>query len=104
MQVADGPVVVLARIVAQPGKEDAVRDALLSIVGPTRLEPDNISYELVQSAENPTEFVTLERWKTATALPGHMQQKHVTDAIAQVGGFLAAPPSIVTYHEISGQN
>ncbi len=99
--MADTSVVVLARIVAQPGQEAAVRDALLTIVGPTRLEEGNISYDLVQSAENPAEFVTLERWKTADALPSHMQQPYVTGAIARVGSLLAAAPSIVTYHEIS---
>ena len=101
MSEADGPVVVLARLVAQPGKEDAVREAFLTIVGPTRLEADNISYDVVQSVENPAEFVSVESWKSAAALPGHMQQKYVTDAIAQVGSLLAAPPSIITYTEIS---
>jgi quinol monooxygenase YgiN len=101
MSEADGPVVVLARLVAQPGKEDAVREAFLSLVGPTRLEEGNISYDIVQSTENPAEFVSIERWKTAGALPLHMQQPYVAAAIAQVGSLLAAAPSIVTYVEIS---
>jgi quinol monooxygenase YgiN len=101
MSEAADPVFVLARITAQPGKEDAVRDALQTLVGPTRLEEGNISYDLTVSSENPAEFVTVERWKSAAALPLHMQQKYVTDAIAAVGSLLAAPPSIVTYTELS---
>jgi quinol monooxygenase YgiN len=101
MSNVDAPVVVLARLVAQPGKEDEVRKIFLSLAAPTRLEDGNISYDIVQSTENSAEFVSVERWKTAAALPLHMQQPYVTEAIAQVGNLLAAAPSIITYTEIS---
>lgn len=85
---------VVAIITAKPGSEDAVREAMKALVGPTREEPGCISYALSESSSEPGAFVTVEEWSEASDLDKHMQTEHVQAALAAVGTELAAPPAI----------
>ena len=48
-----GKVTVIAFHRAKPGKEDALRQALLALCGPTRKEQGCLNYDLHVSADDP---------------------------------------------------
>ena len=85
---------VVAVLVAQPGKEDVVRDALVALVPPTLDEPGCRSYVLSESAAAPGTFVTVETWAGQDDLDAHMTTPHVQQAFAAAGDALAAAPAI----------
>lgn len=85
---------VVAVITAKPGSEDAVREAMQALVGPTRAEDGNLAYDLSESAAAPGTFITVEEWRDAADLDTHMQTEHIQSALAVLGSELAAPPAI----------
>ena len=85
---------VVAVLVARPGQEDVVRDALRALVPPTRQEPGCLSYELSESGAAPGTFVTVERWREQADLDAHLQTPHVQQAFAAAGDALAGAPGI----------
>lgn len=53
------------------GKEDELKDHLLSLTAPTRAEPGNLAYDLFQSANRKNEFLRFEVWRNSAALEAH---------------------------------
>jgi quinol monooxygenase YgiN len=88
------PLQVVATITAKPGSESMVREALTELVTGTRGESGCLSYELFQSAADPTVFVTLESWQGQDDLDAHLQTPHVQQAFAAAGEHLAGAPAI----------
>jgi hypothetical protein len=62
--VPEGAVILTASVKAKPGHEDAVKDALLSLVQPTRKETGCLCYNLHQSKSDPTQFMFLNSGRT----------------------------------------
>lgn len=85
---------VVAVLVAKPGQEDVVRDALVRLVPPTLAEQGCLAYELSESATSPGTFVTVESWRSQADLDAHLGTPHVQQALAQAGEALAAPPAV----------
>ncbi len=85
---------VVAVIVAKPGSEGPVREALQSLVEPTRAEAGCRGYELYESAAAPGTFVTVESWDAQSDLDQHMQSEHVAAALTAAADHLAVPPAI----------
>jgi len=80
---------VVAIMQAKPGKEDELRDLLLSLIEPTQKEPGYIRYELHSNNDNPAEFVFIEEWESDAALDKHLQSAHLQAAIEQIPELLA---------------
>ncbi len=85
---------VVALLVAKPGSEGVVRDALTKLVAATLQEEGCLGYELSVSAADPATFVTVERWRSQDDLNAHMQTPHIAEVLATAGDHLAAPPAI----------
>ena len=85
---------VVAVITAKPGSEDAVREAMKGIVGPTREEPGCLAYDLSESSSAPGTFITVEEWSDPSDLDKHLQTEHIQGALGVLGSELAAPPAI----------
>ena len=64
-------VTVIANIKVKPGLEERAKQVLLSAVGPTRAEPGCLTYDLHQSATDPTEFLFHENWADEEAFKAH---------------------------------
>lgn len=94
---------VVARIVAKPGKEDALKAILLEVVVTTRGETGCRRYELLQSSGEPTEFLTLEEWADEAAIDAHLASAHVQRALTQAQELLAAAPDIRRYARVEGR-
>lgn len=76
-------VTVLAQFIAAPGRADVVRDALLQLVGPTREERGNISYDVHRLKNNPAAFYVLGNWTDQSALDAHLASAHVRSCLTE---------------------
>ena len=70
-------VILTAMVKAKPGQEDAVKEALLALVEPTRKEPGCLCYNLHQSKSDPTQFMFYEQWASKDALDAHGKMPHM---------------------------
>ncbi len=88
---------VVARAKAKPDQAVKVREILGARVEPTRREPGCLSYELLQNNTDPTDFVFVEQWASASAEQAHFATSHIESALQQLVGLLAAEPQISQY-------
>lgn len=70
-------VILTAIVKAKPGQEQAVKEALMSMVQPTRKEPGCLCYNLHQSKSDPTQFMFYEQWASKKALDAHGETPHM---------------------------
>jgi quinol monooxygenase YgiN len=70
-------VILTAMVKAKPDAVEAVKDALMSLVGPTRQEPGCLCYNLHQSKTDPTEFLFYEQWANKDAFDAHGKTPHM---------------------------
>ena len=92
---------VVAVLRAKPGKEEALREALLNLVEPTRAEAGCVQYDLHRSTENPGEFVFFEKWVDRAALDEHSQKPHLQAFRARREELLSEPSEIRTYSRLA---
>jgi quinol monooxygenase YgiN len=86
-------VTVLFQLVAKPGRESEVCDALLRVVEGAQAEPDNLSYDLYRLNNNPAVFYVLANWADQTAFDRHLASTYVrTFPDEQAASDLVAPP------------
>jgi len=60
-----------------PGKEEELRDHLLSLAGPTRAEAGSRIYDLYQSPDQKHEFMRFEVWESPEALEDHKKKPYL---------------------------
>lgn len=68
---------MIARAKARPGMEEGLRQAVEEAVGPTRSEEGCINYDLHRSAEDPSEFLLYENWRSRADLDAHLELPHI---------------------------
>ena len=83
----------LTQFIAKPGREAAIRDALLSSAESTRAEAGNIRYAVHQLKNIPAAFYVLEDWTNQAALDAYRASSRVPDVLKeQAPSDLVAPP------------
>jgi quinol monooxygenase YgiN len=92
---------VVAVLKAKPGKEEALREALLGLVEPTRAEAGCVQYDLHVSTDKPAEFVFFEKWVSQQALDEHLQKPHLVGLRSRADELFAEPPDIRTYSRLA---
>ena len=90
-----------ATLIARPDTVAATRDALASLVEPSKAEDGCEHYELFQSADDPTRFQTVERWASPQAVAAHLASGHVQAAFAAAGDLLGAEPVIQSFERVA---
>lgn len=88
---------VIARAKAKIEHIAEVREILSTLVEPTRQESGCLSYELLQSSSDPSDFVFVEKWASIAAEQAHFETPHILGALQQLSGLLAADPEIRRY-------
>ncbi|MGC4034030.1 MAG: putative quinol monooxygenase [Tepidisphaeraceae bacterium] len=66
---------VIARFVAKPGCEEALKQALVGMLAPTHAEPGEKVYDLYQS-DDPRRFYFVEEWADQAAFDYHASTPH----------------------------
>ena len=95
--VPKGGVVLTAMVKAKQGQEDAVKEALLALVEPTRREPGFLCYNLHQSKSDPTQFMFYEQWVSKEALDSHVKTPHMRALGARLRGKTDRGGGLVQY-------
>ena len=54
---------IVAELIARPGKEDELREALKAIIPPTLAEPGCIRYDMHEDNARPGHFIFYETWE-----------------------------------------
>jgi quinol monooxygenase YgiN len=86
---------MLAQLIAEPEDADAVEEAILRLVEPTRQESGNVSYDVHQLRNNPGAFYVLGNWADQAALDAHLGSTHVRTFLAeQAAREAVAPPTM----------
>jgi quinol monooxygenase YgiN len=70
-------ITVIARMQAKQGKENAVKQELAALIGPTRTEPGCITYILHQSKEDNGSFMFYEHWADKKDLDEHLKKPYI---------------------------
>lgn len=82
---------LIAYLVAKPGKEQALIDAVLAIVPDVRKEPGCIAYLPHVSREHPGTVVMYEVWADQAALDVHGTGRNLQSLAAKFGDLLGEP-------------
>ena len=98
--MAHRKVTVFALVKAKPGLEEAVKQELSALVGPTRTEEGCINYDLHQSLDQKGHFRFYENWTSKELLDRHLQSAHVKRFIAKADELLAEPPEITLWEMV----
>jgi quinol monooxygenase YgiN len=88
---------VVAHLPAKPDKVEETREALTSLIAPTRAETGCIVYDLMQNDADPTDFTFVEEWTNNDALDAHLQTDHIGQLVARADELFVAPPDIRRY-------
>jgi len=95
------PITVVATFEARPGKETELRNALVGLVSPTRLEKGCLNYDLHVLPDNPAKMLFHENWTDKASLDAHLQAPHLQALLPRVGELCTAPPEIVIWDRIA---
>lgn len=82
-------IILIAELKALPGQEEAVKNALIAMVAPTRKENGCLCYNLHQSKKDPGTFVFYEQWANQSALDVHGKSAHMRAMRSATKGKLA---------------
>jgi quinol monooxygenase YgiN len=85
---------VVAVIKAKEGKEDVVREAMSSLMAPSRQDKGCLRYDLFEAQGAPGTFINLETWASQDDINAHLGQPHLAAAFAGAGDALDGAPQI----------
>lgn len=91
---------VVARFVAKPGKEQALKAVLNALIAPARRELGCYQYDLLENPSDPRDLCFVEKWENDKTADQHGESKHLQQALSQAEGLVEAPPDIRRYHQI----
>ncbi len=97
-------ITIVAKLQAQPGKEDELRAALTTMVaGVKEHEAGKVpTYSLHVSDTDPTMFLFYEQYSSADASAEHNKTDHMKALGAALAGVVAGRPVIERYTQIAG--
>ena len=94
-------VTVVATFQARSGKETELKNALISLVAPTRKEVGCLNYDLHASLEDPAKFLFHENWTSQAHLDAHLKSAHIAALLPRVDEWCVALPEIKLWERIA---
>jgi len=88
---------VVAHFVAKPESVEDVKRYLSAMVDLTRAEDGCMTYELLQNADDPTDFTFVEEWSSKSDLDHHARSEHIRINRELVSEHLAEPSDVRVY-------
>jgi quinol monooxygenase YgiN len=92
---------VVAELQAKPGREEALRRAVLALIEPTRQEEGCVQYDLHVHTNDPGRFVFYENWTSREHLDRHAASAHLKEFGTVSADLLTEPPRVETYWRIA---
>jgi quinol monooxygenase YgiN len=93
--MSDDPVIVVATITPQPGKETEVEEALRHAVRVVHHEDGCLRYALHRTLDEPARFVMIEKWTSDEALREHGRSAALVELGERLKSLLAGPTDVV---------
>lgn len=75
----------------RPAVAADLEQRLAAMLGPTRLEPGCITYDLYRAENEPGVFFFYEIWNSAAAHAAHLETEHVRNLVATTRDLLEVP-------------
>ncbi len=91
---------VVAVFQSRPGKEAALREALVKLLAPTRQEEGCLNYDLHASHEVSGKFLFYENWVSKEDLQRHMASAHVRELLQHGDELCVSAPEITFWEEL----
>jgi quinol monooxygenase YgiN len=85
---------VFVRFHACEGEEQAVREALLEVAGPSREEAGCLSFQVFRSIRDPRLFYIHSRWVDEAAFQKHAELPHTVKFLKRVDSLLDQPREV----------
>ena len=82
---------IFARVHARPGNEDAVAEAILGNMPPSRAEPGCLNIHAYRSVRDPQLFYIHSRWKDEAAFEMHAGLPHTVRFLERVEPLIDHP-------------
>ena len=79
---------VIAHLRARPGRETALRDALIALVEPTLREPGCLAYDLHVAVDDAGSFHFYEVWRGPEEHAANLERPHLRGFLAQADDLL----------------
>lgn len=95
------PLVSLAVLKAKPGKQQELKEGLLSLIEPTRAEPGNLDYVLFEMRDEPGTFYMREAFKDQAALDAHFATPYFKAFAATADELLSEPLQLIFLEQVS---
>ena len=95
------PLTIVAAFHGRPGKEAALRAALLALVEPTLKEPGCLGYTYHVDPKDAARFLSYETWASQADFEAHMKSPHVQRLVPRVDELCTAFPEIRVWERIS---
>ncbi len=81
---------IVAKILAKPDYRDLVKNELIKLIAPTKLEKGCINYDLHQDNDNENLFLFYENWENRALWQAHMKNTHLAEYAKATDGAVEA--------------
>jgi quinol monooxygenase YgiN len=92
---------IFARFHAREGQDEAVAEALRTVMAPTRKEPGCLAIDAFQSIRDPRLFFIHSRWVDQAAFETHATLSHTVLFIARVQVLIDHPLDVTRTHALT---
>ncbi|WP_312148412.1 putative quinol monooxygenase [Paenibacillus odorifer] len=92
---------IICEVQCETPNREKVKELLIELVGPARLEEGCLYYDLYQKIEEPNKFYILDGWVNEQAVTEHTQHPNVPRVMEQLSPLLLYPPKITLSHRVS---
>ncbi|MGM0839265.1 MAG: putative quinol monooxygenase [Bacillota bacterium] len=90
-------IIIHAEFHINPTKEQAFLEEIRPLVGASRAEEGNISYDLMKDTERESVYTMVEVWRDAAAVENHNASEHFDSFVRRAPEYLAAPLDVKIY-------
>ncbi|RMI30514.1 putative quinol monooxygenase [Nocardia stercoris] len=94
------PCVVVATMIAKPGREDLVEKTLRAAAPAVHAEPGCLQYALHRELKQPGRFVMIEKWASREALREHGQGTALREVGVALADALVAAPEVRVFEPL----
>lgn len=95
------PYVVLVLLLAKPGKELELKQALMEVVEPHRSQETCLDYHIYQDTNEPAKFGIYARWVSEEEHDKEFEKPYVQALLKKLDDILAAPLQVIGGAEAS---
>ncbi len=91
---------VVAHMQCNADRTAQAKELLQGLVAPTNEEPGCISYEMLQSTDDPTQFTFVEEWQSEADLDAHFGTDHIQVVLGQWDDLMAGSLDLRKYSKV----